>query len=153
MGRSILAAAALTAVIAGSGAALGAESVTKAEAIAMVDKAVASVKSAGADATFSKITAKSEEFIDRDLYIVVYRIDGAVLAHGANDKLVGKNLIDAEDVDGRPYVKERVELAKSKGKFWQDYKFVNPVSKKIEPKEMYCELTGENIVCGGIYKK
>ena len=46
---------------------------------------------------------------------------------------------DAQDVDGKLYVKERVELAAKQPSFWQDYKFVNPVSKKVEPKEMYCE--------------
>ena len=48
--------------------------------------------------------------------------------------------------------KERVELAQSKGTFWQDYKFTNPVSKKIEPKQMYCEKLDDAVVCGGVYK-
>ncbi|HSW27480.1 MAG TPA: hypothetical protein VLJ62_32280 [Burkholderiaceae bacterium] len=46
---------------------------------------------------------------------------------------------------------ERVELAQSKGTFWH-YKFTNPVSKKIEPKQMYCEKLDDVAVCGGIYK-
>ena len=36
--------------------------------------------------------------------------------------------------------------------FWQDYKFVNPVSKKVEPKQMYCEKLDNTAVCAGIYK-
>ena len=50
-------------------------------------------------------------------------------------------------------MKERVELAKSKGKFWQDYKFTDPVTKKILPKSMYCEKLEETAVCAGIYKR
>jgi cytochrome c len=65
---------------------------------------------------------------------------------------VGENLIDMLDIDGKPYVKERVELAKSKGTFWQDYKFTNPTTKKIEPKSMYCEHLDDMAVCAGIYK-
>jgi hypothetical protein len=34
---------------------------------------------------------------------------------------------------------------------WQEYKFTNPVSKKIEPKVMYCEKAGEVAICGGVY--
>ncbi|MCX7180421.1 MAG: histidine kinase, partial [Proteobacteria bacterium] len=49
-------------------------------------------------------------------------------------------------------VKERVELTKSKGKFWQDYKFTDPVTKKVLPKSTYCERAGETAVCVGIYK-
>jgi cytochrome c len=43
-------------------------------------------------------------------------------------------------------------MAKSKGTFWQDYKFTNPTTKKIEPKAMYCEKLDDAVVCGGIYK-
>ena len=45
-----------------------------------------------------------------------------------------------------------VDLAQSKGTFWQDYKFTNPTTKKIEPKQMYCEKLEDAVVCGGIYK-
>ena len=57
------------------------------------------------------------------------------------------------DPDGKAFVQERVELAKSKGKFWQDYKFTDPVTKKVLPKEMYCEKSSDVVVCGGVYKQ
>ena len=57
-----------------------------------------------------------------------------------------------EEQDGKEFVKERVELAKSKGKFWQDYKFTDPLTKTVQPKQMYCEKYNEVVVCGGIYK-
>ena len=99
-----------------------------------------------------RFTDKAAKFIDRDLYVVVYQLDGKVLAHGSNAKFVGKDLIDAQDVDGKLYVKERVEMASKQPSFWQDYKFVNPVSKKVEPKQMYCEKVDNTAVCAGIYK-
>ena len=59
----------------------------------------------------------------------------------------------ATDIDGKYFVKERVALAKANpGGFWQDYKFTNPTTKKIEPKAMYCEKLDDSVVCGGIYK-
>lgn len=133
-------------------AAAGNDWATRDEAQAMVRKAVSFVKSEGPDKAYAAFTKKSPEFVDRDLYVVVYGLDGKVLAHGANEKLVGKEMIDAQDVDGKFFVKERVELAKTNATFWQDYKFVNPVSKKIEPKQMYCERLNETAVCGGVYK-
>ena len=54
---------------------------------------------------------------------------------------------DAQDVDGKLFVKERVEMAAKQASFWQDYKFVNPVTKKVEPKEMYCERLDNTAVC------
>jgi cytochrome c len=124
----------------------------KNEAIAMVKKAVAFIKEQGADKAYPEFTAKDAKFIDRDLYVVVYQLDGKVLAHGSNAKFVGKDMSDAQDVDGKLYVKERVEMATKQPSFWQDYKFVNPVSKKVEPKEMYCERVENTAVCAGIYK-
>ena len=125
---------------------------TAAEATTMVKKGVAFVKANGKDKGLAEISNKSGQFIDRDLYLVVYGLDGTVRAHGSNAKMIGKNLIDLKDIDGKEFVKERVELAKTKGTFWQDYKFTNPVSKKIEPKSMYCEKLDDAVVCGGIYK-
>ena len=128
------------------------EFATKDEAVAMVKKGVAFIKKEGKDKGYAEITNKKGQFTDRDLYLVVYGLDGVVRAHGANDKMVAKNLIELKDVDGKPFVKERVELAQSKGTFWQDYKFTNPLTKKIEPKQMYCEKLDDVAVCGGIYK-
>ena len=129
------------------------EFATKEEAQAMVKKGVAFIKKEGKEKGYAEITNKKGQFTDRDLYLVVYGLDGVVRAHGANEKMVSKNLIDLKDVDGKPFVKERVDLAKSQGSFWQEYKFTNPVTKKIEPKLMYCERLEDTAVCGGVYKK
>ncbi len=125
---------------------------TAAEATAMVKKGITYIKTNGKDKGHAEISNKSGQFVDKDLYLVVYGLDGVVRAHGANEKMIGKNLIDLKDIDGKEFVKERVDLAKAKGTFWQDYKFTNPVTKKIEPKSMYCEKLEDAAVCGGIYK-
>lgn len=122
------------------------------EAEAMVGKAVAAIK-ANAQKTYDEITKKDGKWVDRDLYVVVYDLHGVVVAHGANDKMVGKDLIDLKDPDGKAFVKERVEMAKAKGKFWQDYKFSDPITKKALPKQMYCEKLNDTAVCAGIYKR
>ena len=41
---------------------------------------------------------------------------------------------------------------KAQPSFWQSYKFMNPVTKTIEPKQMYCERLDERAICGGIYQ-
>lgn len=125
---------------------------TAKEAEAMVAKAAKAVVADRA-AAFKEITAKDKKWVDRDLYPVVYDMNGKCLAHGQNEKQVGKDLIDLADADGKEFVKERVEFAKSKGKFWHDYKFTDPATKKVLPKSAYCEKTGDVIVCAGIYKR
>ena len=131
----------------------GGEFGTKDEAVAMVNKAVAFYKKEGAEKAFAAFDKKPGDFTDRDLYVLVYSTSGKVLAHGANAKLIGKDMTEAQDVDGKYYVKDRMALAAKQKTFWQDYKFVNPVSKKIEPKEAYCDVEGDAIICSGVYKQ
>jgi signal transduction histidine kinase len=140
------------AAAAASLAAQAADNATADEAVAMVKKGVSFIKANGRDKAYAEFTSKQSQFRDRDLYLVVYGLDGKVWAHGQNEKMVGKVVIDLRDVDGKEFVRERVELAKSKPNFWQDYKFTNPMTKKIEPKRMYCERLEDTAVCGGIYK-
>jgi len=54
-------------------------------------------------------------------------------------KLVRTDAIDNLDVDGKPFVRERVELARKQSEFWQEYKFSKSRNQKVEPKLMYCE--------------
>ena len=104
------------------------EHATRAEAEAMVKKGVAYIKANGKDKGYAEISNKQGQFKDRDLYLVVYGLDG------------------------KEFVKERVHLGKTKPSFWQDYKFTNPVTRKIGEKSMYCERLDETVVCGGVYK-
>jgi len=124
---------------------------TAKDAESMVSKVIHEIKADGTAKTYADITHKKYSHLD--LYPVVYSLKGVVLAHGANPKMVGKELIALQDADGKAFVKERVELAQSRGTFWQDYKFTDPVTKKILPKSMYCERQDETVVCAGVYKR
>jgi signal transduction histidine kinase len=98
-GVIIVLAAALAAMA--TQAASAADRATKDEAIAMVKKAVAAVKSDGPEKAYAAFDDKKGAFTDRDIYVVVYGLDGKVLAHGANEKLIGQNLMEAKDPDGK----------------------------------------------------
>lgn len=125
---------------------------TAAEAEAMVKRAVAFIKDKGPEKAYDEFT-NGKQFKDRDLYVIVYDLEGKNLAQGANPKLVGKNLIGLKDPDGKPLIQMFVDLAKTKGKGWvEGYKFLNPVTQKIENKSMYLERVGDTLVGCGIYK-
>src|SRR6476661_7871892 len=114
------------------GGALAAQGATKDEAVAMVKKAIAYIKSEGPKTAYPAIDDQSGQFVDRDLYIVVYGMDGTVLAHGANKTRVGTNQLGDKDPDGKAFVKERVTLAETQPSFWHSYKFMNPATKTVE---------------------
>lgn len=132
-------------------AAFAEEHGTAAEAKAMVQKTIAAMKKNGVENTLAEINKRDGQYKDKDLYVVVYSMAGQNLAH-INPKMVGKDMLELTDVDGKHFIKERIELAKKNGSAWQDYKFLNPVSKQIEPKSMYIEKYESVIVGCGIYK-
>lgn len=134
------------------GHALAADTGTPAQAIAMVKKAGEYLKTNGKEKAFAEFSNTAGSFKDRDLYIMVYDMNGVNLAHGANAKLIGKSLIDLKDADGTPIVKNFVDMANTKGKGWIDYKWPNPVSKAIEQKSTYIEKHGDVLIGTGVYK-
>jgi cytochrome c len=134
------------------GQAWAADTGTPAQAMAMVKKAGEYLKTHGKEKAFAEFSNPSGSFKDRDLYIMVYDMNGFNVAHGANPKLIGKNLIDLKDADGTMIVKQFVETANGKGKGWVDYKWPNPVSKAIEAKSTYVEKHGDVLIGCGVYK-
>ena len=141
-------------VVVGSGMAFSGEKRgTAPEAEALVKKASAYIKANGKEKAFAEISNPKGKFVDRDMYVTVYDMNGVCLAHGFNQKMIGKNMMDLKDPDGKPMVKEKVDMAKSgQEKFWQRYKWVDPISKTIKNKAMYVEKTGEFLVACGIYE-
>jgi signal transduction histidine kinase len=127
---------------------------TKAEAVAMVKRVQDEFKKDGAQATFKAVSDKSvKSFHDRDLYPFIYDLSGKCVAHGARPALIGKNLIDLKDQDGKYLIREMVAIAKGSGTGWVDYKWPNPLNNKIEDKSSYIERMGDYFVGVGIYKQ
>jgi len=102
--------------------------------------------------SFAAFSDPKGPFTYRDLYVMVYDASGTCLAHGQKKERVGKNLMEEKDPDGRLFVKERIEAARKDGKGWQEYKFMNPATKKVELKVVYFEQAGDLIVVSGAYK-
>ena len=122
------------------------------EAVALTKKAAAYIKANGKDKAYAEFNNPTGQFKDRDMYIFVVDFNGKTLAHGANPKLIDKNMIDLKDADGKLFIKEFVDVAKGKGKGWVDYKWPNPVTKAIEAKTSYIEKVDDVLVACGIYK-
>jgi cytochrome c len=120
------------------------------EAEAMVKRAIVYYDKHGKEKAISDFSRSPGTFVDRDLYVTVYTLQGVALAH-INPRLVGKDLMELRDPDGKYIVKDRMELAQKQGKGWQDIKFFNPVSRKIEPKRVYFERHDNLVFACGAY--
>jgi signal transduction histidine kinase len=144
--------AALLALLLLPAAALAEDRATTKEAEAMVKKAVEFLKKNGKEKALEVFSDPKGAFTYRDLYIAAYDLEGKCVAHGAKKDRIGKNLAADKDADGKLFVKERLAIAKEKGKGWQEYKFQNPATKAVEQKVAYFELADGVVVACGAYK-
>jgi cytochrome c len=123
---------------------------TPAQAEALVKKAIEYYKAKGPEVALPEFSKSEGLFSHGDLYVNVYDMNGKCLAH-INQKTIGKNMIDLRDPDGKYLIRERIERAAKEGHGWQDYKFFDPATHKIEPKHMYFEKAGDVVFAAGAY--
>lgn len=148
----ILRTAAAASLVLFASAALAGDHGTAAEAQAMVKKAITYLKANGKEKTLAEISNNKGQFIDRDLYISVYDMNGKVLAHGVNPKLLGKDVSALKDADGKEFIQDILSKAKSAGKGTSDYKWPNPVSQEIQAKTVYFEKADDMVFSSGYYR-
>jgi len=122
------------------------------EAKAMVEKASALIKTEGMEKALAEIGNPKGQFVKGEMYVFAYDLTATMVAHPMNSKLVGKNLMDVPDAEGKLFRKEIIELAKTKGAGWVDYKYKNPTTNQVESKTTYIQKEGDIVLCCGIYK-
>ncbi|MCV2367966.1 cache domain-containing protein [Roseateles oligotrophus] len=118
------------------------------EALALISAAQAYVKANGLEksiAEFNKLdgpfNSKSDINKKGDLYLFSVDPKGFQAIHGKNPKIVGKVTLDMKDSDGVMLIQELVKtcFSSKEGKGWTAYKWPNPLTKVIEPKQAYVE--------------
>jgi len=122
------------------------------QAKAMVEEAVAFFNANGKQKTLTEINTPKGKWVKGELYVFAYDLNGVVVAHPINPKLIGKNLIDVPDAAGKTFRKDIAEVARTKGTGWVDYKYKNPSTNKIEDKSTFLMKAGDVIICCGTYK-
>lgn len=128
---------------------------TREEAQKMVEAAVAHAKSAGTEQAFKDFSDKSNmRWRNKDLYVFVFTMQGDCVAHGGNEKLIGKNLIEMKDPNGKFALKESIEIASTRGAGWHDYDWPHPQTKKVMGKASYVSklVNFDGFVGVGVYR-
>lgn len=126
---------------------------SKDEAKAMVDAALDHMKKVGPEKALKDFTHDKAAWNKKDLYVMVYDSKGVALAHGANEKIVGKDMSGVKDGNGKLIVPGLIDVAK-KGGGWYDYDWPDPITKKLMPKTTYARVqpNGEGFVGVGVYR-
>jgi methyl-accepting chemotaxis protein len=65
-------------------------------------------------------------------YIVLVDFKGNMLAHSDNNKMVGKNMLEAKDAGGQPFVQQTIKSVQEKGESLVHIRWSNPETKKID---------------------
>ena len=124
----------------------------KDDAKTLVKRAAAYVKYQGKEKALAEISTPNGMFDKGELYVFAYDLQGVMLAHPKNPALIGQNLIDVPDVNGKLFRKEIVEKAKSQGSGWVDYMYLDPGTNKQAHKTTYFQKVGDIILCCGVYQ-
>jgi len=121
---------------------------------ALVDEAAALLESKGKE-SFTEFRKKDSKWLKGDTYIFVLDMSGKGLLNPYNPELDGKSLIDFKDANGKAFVQEYIEIAKTKGSGWVEYIFPKPGESKPSKKKSYVKKVnvGEEtlIVGSGFY--
>lgn len=123
------------------------------EAKSFAERAVAHVKQVGATKAYADFSRPDGGFVDGELYMFCYAKDGLNKAHSGNPAFVGKNLFSVKDPDGVHVNAEIIKKGMAEGAGWVDFKWPNPMSKKVEAKSAYVIKVDDETVCGSGYYK
>jgi methyl-accepting chemotaxis protein len=124
------------------------------EAVQMIKKAAAYIKQFGVAKALAAFNDQSGHFVDGSLYIFAYGMSGDCinLAHGQNAALIGKQLTDLKDVNGRFIIQEFHKIASNAaGKGWIDYYWPNTQTHSVDAKSAYIERVGDIFIGCGVY--
>ncbi len=123
-----------------------------AHAVALAEKGARFVQEFGKDEMIKRINNNDPMFRQGALYLAVRDLNGITVAH-PTAALIGKNLLDVPDADGKLFRREMLAIAKGPGKGWVHYKFTNPETFKVEPKSTYVLRAGDVALEAGIYRR
>lgn len=125
---------------------------TPAEAQALLKKAVAHYEAVGRAQALADFTAKKAPFAQLDLYVFCIGPDRTVVAHGADPKEVGVKIETLKDVDGKVFGPELWTQGNAPGGGSVEYRWTNPVTKKVQSKISYVRKVGTDVCGVGAYK-
>ena len=125
---------------------------TKDEVVAQINKALAFYKANGREKTLAEMNNKDGQFAHGEDYVDVHDLSGTCLAHPVSPGIVGLNRIDTADPNGKLFIKEMTEAAKTKPNGWITFMRKNPGSGKVEHKTAYWAVQDGLIFKAGTYE-
>jgi cytochrome c len=126
---------------------------TESDAQQVALKAAALIQNEGIDAARNAFYAEGE-FKYGEIYVNVITEQGIRLVYPPKPAAIDLDVLDAQDIDGKYLIKDIIQIAKTKGEGWTQYRWTNPTTKQIAAKVTYVKVVPERgvIVYVGVYK-
>jgi hypothetical protein len=119
---------------------------------ALVKRGRKLIESIGMDRALEELGDPGGAYVDLDIYISVYSMEGYTLQHPYDKSWVGVYTLETKDAQGKYFIKEMIDAAREKGSGYVDYTFMNPISKKEERKTAYVEKVENVVLASGAYE-
>lgn len=125
---------------------------TAEDARKLLNAAAVEVKKLGMAKAAASFNDTRGSFVHDDLYVFAVNLQtGKFEAHGMNPKWTGTDANDLHDVEGKPLIKEMLDLAKTKGEGTVDYVWRNPVTNAVEKKRTFIRRENGSLIGVGFY--
>lgn len=118
----------------------------------LVKTAISYLKENGLSQAVDTINNPVGMFVRGDIYLWIYDLEGTVMAHGENLAMVGQNLIDWQDADGKFRNREIIKIvSRPEGKGWIEYNDRGAAKRAYVEKVIDPQSKKEFVIGGGYY--
>ena len=122
--------------------------------VEQVEDAIASIQEKGEQAAFEEFRDPSSGFLFYNAYVFVLDTEGVLLVNNGFPENEGKNLIGMRDIDGRPFVRDMLQVPAG-ASAWIHYKWPKPGDSRPSAKSSFVrrvDFDGRELVIGaGVY--
>lgn len=124
----------------------------------LVEEAASLIETEGEDA-FGEFGVPNSRWLNGSTYLFVYAEDGTTVFHPISPELLGKNVSNLKDIDGKPVVQEIVAIARKPGRMahgwvfyrWQDQRQLTPIWKSSYVRKAVTPQGKTYVVGSGLY--
>ena len=121
------------------------------EAQAMAIKAAELLLAKGPRNGFLILNGRNGEFVDKDLYVFIFDLNGRIWFNAFFPVAPGRSIIGSRDRNGRCFIQEMIEVAQNEGEGWVDYDWFSPRKGEMESKSTCVVRVGPLVVGVGAY--
>jgi len=126
--------------------------------VSLVEEAAGLVERQGEQA-FRQFGVKGSKWLNGDVYFFAYLVDGTCVFHPITPELVGKNVLDLRDLNGKPIIRSIVDVGKKPGNdasgwvfyLWENQVQLTPMWKSTYVRKVVAPNGQTYVIGSGLY--